>query len=324
MKNNILFFLLFLGFISQLSAQKILRGTVVQQKNGVGIANASVYILGVDETKTDVNGSFALDWSKCTTCKSGTPLSIKVNSSHGFGEKTYNIANTNQVVNVEIPQNNKLIISGRVKDKKTGSFLEGIKVSPIIQGTQVSPQTTNAFGQFEFVFNKRNTGLGKNQAVNLAFRDADQGKYQDLEGYFPVSLPITAYLEECTNCGSSYDLEIARDRRTDIKIEKGDEVIIKASGTMTVGAFVGTSTPAGRTSGVAGMSLAGYNYPNFRSWNHAVLCYRFGSNDTWKYYDPQKENKYLVQSNGYLEFFVNDNNQNDNYGAYNVTVTIRR
>ncbi|MEM6320729.1 MAG: hypothetical protein AAF960_23880 [Bacteroidota bacterium] len=324
MNNTLLTIFLSIFSLSLLYGQGVLRGSIVQQSDGVAISGASVYILGIDETKTDSNGSFALDLSDCTDCTANKQLFIKVNSDYGFTEEIRSVAAANYPITIKVPRNNKLIISGRVKDKQTGAFLQGIQVKPILGSTQVTPQETNAFGEFEFVFNKRNIGHGGRQAVNLAFRDADAGKYRDLEGWFPTGLPLSIELEECADCGTNYELKVGGNRKSGIKIERGDEVIIKASGSIKLGVWVGNSGPEGLKAGVGGISLAAYNYNELQHWNHAVLCFRFSSNEPWKYYDPQKVNAYYAQSDGYLEFLINDKKQWDNTGAYEVQVTIRR
>lgn len=280
--------------------------------------------MGIADATTDSNGDFALDLSNCSDCPPGTQLFVKVNSDYGFGEKMHNIALNNRPITIAIPHNNELIISGRVKDSKTGTFLKGIQVSPIILGVQVTPIETDDFGQFEFIFNKWNTGLGQNQAINLAFKDTKNGAYKDLEGWFPVSLPIPVLMEKADQPRVSYNLKIGKDATTGIRVKKGETIIIKASGSIEVGSFVGTSAPGGieGNKGPLGISLKRYNY--FSTKNHGALCYRFNSlSNTWICYSNKQENKYKIQQDGRIEFKINDNDQGNNHGHYEVEIIIK-
>lgn len=334
MKINRFFCLIITLLMSQYSLgqtlNKVLRGIVVQQELGgrTPIEDASVYILGVDETMTDSKGFFELNLNQCHDCEVGkSTLKIIVNSSYGNKEYDYNVpfSPSKVPIKIEIPANNRITVSGIIKDNNSGKFISGIETSLILPGYDIPPtKTTDKFGRFNFVV--KSTGdLG---AVQLVFKDSKQGKYQDKEEIVMITktpVPLKIFMDKCTNCGEKYDIDVYKGTyynpyKSKVKIEKGDDVIIKASGTIKVGTFVGNSTPIGLERGVFGLSLSDYNY--FKNQNHAALCFRLGEGDSWKFYD--KESKFNVQEDGYIEFMINDNIQTDNSGAYKIEVTVIR
>ena len=292
------------------------------------LSDASVFAANIGEDITDKKGRYSIDLSNCSYCKPGTTVTLNVNSSFGYTQKEYTIPSSSSVkpFDIVVPRNSKLILTGKVKDKSTGKFIQGIKVTPIITGYEIDiPSTvTDDRGIFQFIINK--SGIGSNQAIELTFIDVDNSKYRDEEKVVFTNQikPITIELEECTDCGSRTNLHVNDFIKSKIWVEAGDIVIIRAGGVMKVGNFVGSSGPEGlpNNRGVLGMSLSGYNY--FKNWNHAVLVYRIGENSPWTYYRDNKENRLLVQHSGYIEFGVNDNNLSDNSGAYSVEVIVKK
>lgn len=288
---------------------------------------ASVFIPGVSSSTTDDKGYYSLDLSQCKECKAGTAVKIYVNSKIGYAEKEFVIPFNPALkpFDIEIQENGKLILNGAVRDKKTGKLLKGIKVNVLIQnGPTVPAVITNENGVFQVII--RMDGVTNMQAIQLFFLDEDNSKYKDMEKVVFINQyePVKVEMEECTDCGARFNLDININIRSNIKVEPGDEVIIRASGIIKVGTWVGTSGPGGieGNKGVLGVSLSDYNY--FPNWNHGALVYRFGENDDWKYYDNKKENRYSVQTSGYIEFRINDKQQSDNSGAYQVEVIVKK
>ncbi len=68
-----------------------------------------------------------------------------------------------------------------------------------------------------------------------------------------------------------------------------------------------------------GMSLIPYNV--IKEFKHAALCYRFDSSGLWWCY-VEDQNTYIIESDGKLEFLINDINQANNSGFYNVQVYV--
>lgn len=312
---------------SQVKSGKI-TGVVYQKTSNTTkkpLADANVGIPGIGYQTTTSNGVFSIP---CTACPPGTALKIYVNSDTGSAEKEIAMPNNQNYTPIEIivTANNKLILSGFVKDKKTGSLIPGVKVTAVIPNFDGPAPTGVSDGQGIFNIIIRKDGAPDMQAVKLVFSDQDHNKYKDAkETVFINQLqPIEIEMEECVDCGSKTSLKIRGNTPTGIKIDRGDLVIIKASGTMTVGPAVGTSGPEGLRNGVLGLSLARYNLDEFRDLNHAALLYRFGKDDAWKVYEKDKEMKYQSDVNGYLEFKINDKFPSDNSGAYAVEIIVRK
>lgn len=328
MKNTIQSTLILMSLILTFNSQAQEIYGFIKTSDGELLGNASVFASNIDEDITESNGRYSINLSNCHSCQPGTTVTIYVNSSHGYTTVDYTLPSTSSVrpFDIVIPRNSKLLLTGKVKDKLTGKFIEGIKVTPIITNYDIEIPSiiTDDRGVFRFVINK--SGIGSSQAIELTFIDVDKGKYRDKEEvvFTNQMRPITVELEECTNCGSRNILKVNTFEKSSILVEAGDIVIIRASGLIKVGSFVGTSGPEGlpNNRGVLGMSLSSYNY--FKNWSHAVLVYRIGTNSEWMFYDERKENKLLAQQSGYMEFSINDNNQSDNYGAYNVEVIVKK
>jgi hypothetical protein len=285
---------------------------------------AQVFIPGIGSATTDSKGYYSIDISQCASCTTGTTLMIYANSIVGYGEKEY-IIPINPALkpfDIGIKENSKLALTGVIKDKKTGKSVKGVKVSVLIQNTtKIAPVKTDEEGFFYLMIRK--DGISNMQAIQLIITD-EQGRYKDIEKAVFINQyePIKIELEPCTNCGSIYRYKIDSNIKLNIKIEAGDEIMIKATGSIKVGPLVGNSGPEGIRNGVLGFSLSDYNY--FPEWNHAALLYRFGEKDEWKCYSNNSENKYIAQAAGYLEFAVNDSYQDDNSGAYEVELIIRK
>lgn len=328
MKNTIQSTLIVISLILAFNSQAQEIYGFVKSANGDLLSDATVFASNIDETKTDKNGRYSINLSNCKDCKPGRMITLYVNSTYGYIQKDYTIPSGSAIrpFDIIVPRNSKLLLTGKVKDKVTGKFIQGIKVTPLIVGYEIDiPSTiTDDRGIFKFVINK--SGIGSNQAIELTFIDVDNNKYGDGEKivFTNQMKPITIELEECKDCGSRSMIKVNTTMKSSILVEAGDIVIIRASGIMEVGGFVGSSGPEGlpNNRGVLGMSLSGYNY--FKSWNHAVLIYRIGTNGEWMFYDERKENKFLAQQSGYIEFGINDKQQSDNSGAYDVEVIVKK
>ena len=110
-------------------------------------------------------------------------------------------------------------------------------------------------------------------------------------------------------------------RRTDstIQVTTGDEITIEANGFIKVGDFVGSVDPNGRTAGMLGASLESYNLqPNFP---HGGLMCKVKGESQWRFCGTSLT--FTAPFSGILEFEVNDNDQANNSGQYDVTVQIR-
>lgn len=102
-----------------------------------------------------------------------------------------------------------------------------------------------------------------------------------------------------------------------IRLDKPGTVVIRASGLLTVGFFVGISGPEG-TEGLGGTAIPQYNIvPGML---HAALMYRIDTEQNWHYWKGEPTFKTNDRRYVDLTFAVNDNNLTDNSGAYDVVV----
>lgn len=110
---------------------------------------------------------------------------------------------------------------------------------------------------------------------------------------------------------------------TGISVSPGDRILIKANGTIGFGLFAGSGGPTGI------LFNSDYNY--FVDVPHGRLMARFRQPgmrdlDGWvpigEGWDQLRKITLPSSSPGVLEFLVNDNNPEDNVGAFRVEVTI--
>lgn len=96
---------------------------------------------------------------------------------------------------------------------------------------------------------------------------------------------------------------------TNIKLEVGEQVQINASGSITLGAFAGSSYPVG----ISGFRA--YNVLN--SCNHGSLIGKIGKGD-WFYIGSSKT--ITAKTKGYLRLRINDDREVDNSGYFTVNI----
>lgn len=322
-KLNILIFLVFLmPFLAQ---AQVLRGIITGDDGSVP-KSTKVFILGVGESDIDANGAYSISLSSCTGCDVGAVISVNVNSDYGSAREDFTIPKNLSMssFNITVPRNNMIVITGTVKDRSSGRYISGIKVTPVIPNSSLNVPSvnTNSTGIFRFVISKR--GVGSSQTIHLIFTDPVNGNYLDFEkiAYTNQYAPLTIELDKCKTCGIDRDtIKVDGYEKTSVFVKAGEIVELKASGSIKVGSFVGNSHPEGKAEGVFNLSLGDYNI--IRKFNHAALMYRFDKNEPWKAYDPNSKNSYVPQKDGFLEVEVNDNKQSDNSGYYTVEISVK-
>ena len=105
---------------------------------------------------------------------------------------------------------------------------------------------------------------------------------------------------------------------TGIWVRAGDKVVITANGTMRIGDWLGSSGPDGRTAGVLGLPIDGYNIvPHF---SHAVLMCGISGENSWHSCGSNYE--FIAPLDGEVLLEINDTVQSNNTGGYRVTVEI--
>lgn len=130
------------------------------------------------------------------------------------------------------------------------------------------------------------------------------------------------YASACKDLTVSYlplSLKVSGLVTKTVKFDRQGTISVSASGQINVGTFVGICPPEGKLNGgVLNLSLADYSIvPDMF---HGALLYKFANETAWRYCG--KQCSFPTNNNQYVDltFQVNDNNQTDNSGAYNVVV----
>ncbi len=115
-------------------------------------------------------------------------------------------------------------------------------------------------------------------------------------------------------------LQISNFVTSDICVIGSETIGLEASGSVSVGEWLGFVTPEGRNQGLLGVSLASYNIiPHY---SHGALLCKLTTESTWRECGAQET---LVASEaGCLEFDINDLEKQNNSGAFSVTVTTQK
>lgn len=310
-----LFFVIaFAVSINLCTAQKILKGIV--KMSGNPIKGLTVYT-PFATTETDSLGRYSLPLNGCAFCKIGNQIKVFThNKAVGMSEQICTIGN-DYTFDFSIARNpEKIFLTGVVENQENGMRLPGILVRFLMAADiDVQPVVTNVFGEFKIPLPK--SYLENKNAVQLRVNDPSKRYKQVSNGQdlFDIGSFITIKMKSLMG----KQVSVAGYTITTICYNKGDLVTLEASGNIRVGSFVGSSDPEGLAAGVMGMSLERYNIiSNFK---HAALMYRRVGESEWKVAGKYKR-FYATESGGCLEFDINDSNQNDNEGAYEVTISI--
>lgn len=292
---------------------RVLKGTI--KMNGLPVKGLTVYT-SFASVRTDDLGRYAMPLNACPDCRPGYTLTVYTTDPEiGSSEQECTISN-DYIFNFSI-QRGSIVLYGIVTTS-TGNndALPGIEVS-IVSGDVVSPPVlTNNIGMFKIPV-PRGLLEGSN-AIRLQVRDP-QREYRPLRAE-PGLYEINTIAIIRMRPGRSEETKVDGFIRSSVCVSKNDLVTIEASGHIRVGAWVGNSDPDGRPSGVGGFSLESYNIVS--QFNHAALMYRIEGDREWKV--AGKFKRFIAPRSGCIEFQVNDNIQDDNYGSYSVEVTVER
>jgi hypothetical protein len=99
---------------------------------------------------------------------------------------------------------------------------------------------------------------------------------------------------------------------------RNEEYEISASGQLTVGQYLGEVTPDGKTKGILGLPITGYNID--RTKPHGSIMYRISDKDPWTFCGSHCSVKIGKPGRHRLEFRVNDANEGDNSGSFQVEI----
>ncbi|HAD97173.1 MAG TPA: hypothetical protein DCG19_07180 [Cryomorphaceae bacterium] len=317
--KRIMYFKLFWICIAALyvaeAEARVLRGTVKSAYGSV-VPDIWVSVLGSGKAKTDATGEFEIDISSCINCLPGKTITLMVfNEEFGF-HKLSETLNEDYSLLLEITrQPGKMGIVGTLKDSKSQKLLEGISVKILSApyADKIPVVKTDQYGTF-IIYLKKDL-LGANQYLEMIFSDAE-GRYMDKKETKNILAPFDVYMDKTSEV---HNLQVNSLTKTDIHVNPGDVIFIKATGSIKVGPWVGHSGPNGRMSGVGGADLSFYNI--IEDMNHAALMCRISGDNTWRFAGEELE--FYAQSSGFLEFEVNDRDQANNSGAYQVKIILK-
>jgi hypothetical protein len=184
MNKYYIFFLFFAVLATDLYAQKILSGHVIDAK-GAGIKDAEVRVLGTVGAKTIGKGFFQLDLTN-TRYKVGDEINITVyHADYGRDECKRVISSGFNLQDIEI-KSPKVIICGTIKNQEE-AFIPGLKV--YCTGSK-DTLTTDRFGQF--FFGIPDTELPPTKIITLSV--AGGKDYTNWQGN--IEVPLIKYKEQ--------------------------------------------------------------------------------------------------------------------------------
>ncbi len=305
---------------SQTHSKYTLTGIILHDASNTPVAGAYVSISGGDKITTNAHGEYTLDLPKDTRPGDNFEVVIYHPVSFGFHKRNFTVKNASlkQSEDFTISRNADMGVVGIIKDKKTGNFVDEVMVtvsSNKIIGYTLPSKITNSFGFFEIAIPKSKLN-DKIDYAEVLVRDLS-GRYKDFSGPKNILAPIEILLE--SKRPPVVPFKVGSRKTIAIDVEKGNLITIKASGSMKVGNWIGSSGPEG-TTGVLGLSLASYNLvPEYK---HACLMYALPGETEWRSCGPGVQ--FNAKTTGKLEitFEINDNTQGDNSGAYDVEITV--
>ena len=113
-------------------------------------------------------------------------------------------------------------------------------------------------------------------------------------------------------------LEVNSFTQSSLKVSKGQKVTIDAQGRIFVGKSVRYVSPDGAKKLYFILPLSHYNLEGMRKINHAALLYKLGHAASWQLCGSHVE--FIADIEDYIEFEINDNEQDNNEGAFQVTI----
>lgn len=132
------------------------------------------------------------------------------------------------------------------------------------------------------------------------------------------STPTPAYTP--TPSVRSYSQTVARKVSTRIMVRANDNIEVRARGRVRVGPFIGEVGPEGANDG---QELWGSSYSISRQFRHGSLLYSYTGDDEWHYCGKSCSfSLYPSSPSGYLEFEINDSDQGNNSGAFELDITV--
>jgi hypothetical protein len=311
--------LLFLLIALSASAQKrILQGIITSRHTNKPIAGIAVYTY-FTSTTTDKLGRYTLSLDSCRQCASGDRLEIYTNSKEFGGYETPCILNRDLHFNFSIPTNpDSIFVTGMVVNINNGTPLKNIRLRAFSENMASSSDEvkTNDFGIFKIPLYK--AVVRNEKFVRIQPRDPGN-KYKDMHAtplIYNVASFNTVYMIEPSIAPLSVS---GYTKLSSYMIHKGDSVIITASGSVSFNSLQATSDPNGRLRDQVGLSLQQHNLVREVIY-HASLLFRLGNNQPWQYAGKRKE--FVADRDGYLEFEINDINQSNNKGAYQVEIKV--
>ncbi|MEM8859118.1 MAG: hypothetical protein AAGD96_12400 [Chloroflexota bacterium] len=146
----------------------------------------------------------------------------------------------------------------------------------------------------------------------------------------PTMTPTPTPTEVVFNPPASASIDVAdyiSGEETELCVNAGNQITVEASGSIIVGEFVGSAGPEGKeTFEVIGVPVSiDPSLDIIQEFPHAALMYRienaqtnYAFNEGWKSYHNEKS--FTANMTGCLAFDINDIDNNDNSGSFDVTI----
>jgi hypothetical protein len=298
----------------QVVAQQTMLSGVVTMSNKP-VARLTIFT-NFGECSSDDLGRYNLPLQGCGECKPGDKLTIFTYSSD-LGSSVFNCVISNDYTfNFSVTRKpSYILVNGMIQEELTHEPLPNIEVSVIAEnGINTDAVKTDARGLFRIPV-ALDQVVNQN-AVRLLVRDS-AGRYRSLSKT-PELVMINTFNVILMQNKNTQKLGVSAFTKTKICFTKGNIVTIEASGLIHVGPWVGKSDPDGREYGVFGITLERYSIDT--TITTSALMYRLSGDERWKF--AGKRRRFIAERDGCLEFEVNDKDKSNNYGEYEVEVTI--
>jgi hypothetical protein len=301
---------------------KVLRGVIKDYATNIPVADLRVSADGV-ASYTNEFGQYNLDLEN-SPYTPGDLVTIYTDNPE-YGSQTIKfILGKEYRHDFSIRKNLKTkYIAGVIKDRKTKEPIQDLTITVELDGVRldVKETKTDKFGRFGLEVDK--VRLGDNSLVRPLIHDPQKiyssGDgllasinvnafniiYVDAKGKsdVPPSDPAPNTIEK--------DITVSSQQTFYSNIEVGDSIIIRANGQVCLGPLAGCHGPGGRTGYV--------DKSYFPQANHGSLLCRIG-NGEWFVLGSYKAGR--ATQKGDLQFLVNDKDDWNNSGAFNVNITI--
>jgi hypothetical protein len=296
--------------------KRMLRGIVRDAVTLQALAGVRVYH-SYDQTLTDSLGRYELEFKRCANCKPGHSIRLFTYSEAYGSYETPVVIPQDEEQHLPIPkQPDWITVNGFVLKEGSGEPLPSVQVLPDYEKNILPDAITDSTGFFSLRLEKKY--LSSLPYIRLRVVDKQQ-HYQPRAADWEV-FSIYQVGTILMMLKPYKKLQIGQYRKTEIMVNKGDEVTIRANGFIRTGMFDPANGPQGLPPGSDSLRHAKYIVsPGYR---FGALLYRISTQKKWRLAATIQH--FVAEASGYLYFTINDKYTNDNEGFFEVEITIGR